>query len=475
MTRPERRHTGSGGGNLGATGSARASGSTPRVFGYVAVFNSSADIGGRFTEEIAPGAFRDVIGTNVRGLFNHDPDHLLGREGNGTLRLSEDAKGLRFEIDLNVDDPTAMQLHARVKRGDLAGNSFSFSVEEDGEELGTKDGKRHRIIKRVSKLYDVGPVTFPAYESTEISARCAAWADCGEKRGESLAAAMNSAIAKLGDDAPTQAEIGSAGGISASTVGQILAGEINCPPLSRLEGFARVLKVSVGSLVSAAEKDGCSYDRSSRRLTIEEERARLDAALQDRPRSRRFRSIAQERQALNAALRDMDQPQHSNRNSRSGGVASKDHIWRACIHEASHAVVSLSVGRGCTSVHVRRDGSGTTRFGDGGLRAPAVALAGPISEGMAFKGPGHTQCHRTHMKRARDQARRCIQSRSGEGRTVDQLLQQEDARAEQILEERWSDVLKVATALQDRGSLTGVELKQVLGLSSDNNYGPRAA
>ena len=62
-----------------------------------------------------------------------------------------------------------------------------------------------------------------------------------------------------------------------------------------------------------------------------------------------------------------------------------------------------------------------------------------------------------------------------EGRTVDQMLTQEEARAEQILKTRWSDVLKIATALEDRGSLTRLEINRVLGLTSRGNYGPRAA
>ena len=145
------------------------------ISGYAAVFDSRADIG-PFTEEIARGAFSDVLDDEVVALFNHQPDHVLGRTSAGTLRLKQDDHGLHMEVDLNPDDPDAMTLHSRVQRGDINGMSFSFSVDEADEELGTKDGKRHRIIRRVARLYDTGPVTFPAYSQTEVSARCEEWA-----------------------------------------------------------------------------------------------------------------------------------------------------------------------------------------------------------------------------------------------------------------------------------------------------------
>ena len=190
--KPERRHTAHA--LVRATSSGRAgSKGGKKITGYAAVFDSPTDIG-PFTEEIAQGAFSDVLDDDVMALFNHDPDHILGRTSAGTLRLSEDDVGLRIEVDLNPNDLDALTLHSRVERGDISGMSFSFTTEEADEELGTKDGKRHRIIKRVSKLYDVGPVTFPAYESTEISARCAAWADCGGGRFSAERARLDEAL-----------------------------------------------------------------------------------------------------------------------------------------------------------------------------------------------------------------------------------------------------------------------------------------
>lgn len=146
-----------------------------RVVGYAAVFSSRTDIGGMFTEEIAPGAFRDVLERDVAALFNHDPDHVLGRSLSGTMRMKQDDKGLRYEIDL-PESPIGDTVLQAIKRGDVRGSSFSFSVDEADEERKTLDGKRHRIIKRVAELFDLGPVTFPAYKSTSVSARCENWA-----------------------------------------------------------------------------------------------------------------------------------------------------------------------------------------------------------------------------------------------------------------------------------------------------------
>lgn len=145
-----------------------ADAAVPRVIGYGGVFSARTDLG-MFTEEIAPGAFDPVLGDDVRGLFNHHPDHVLGRTKSGTLRLSIDDRGLRYEIDLNPEDPDAMKLHARVKRGDISGSSFAFTVAEDSWDHSGK--KQHRVIQRLGKLLDVGPVTFPAYQGAKVSAR----------------------------------------------------------------------------------------------------------------------------------------------------------------------------------------------------------------------------------------------------------------------------------------------------------------
>ena len=136
--------------------------------GYAAVFNSpSQDLGG-FVEVILPGAFRDVVKTDdVRALWNHDPNHVLGRVGAGTLRLGEDDKGLWYEVDL-PDTTTGRDVATLLARGDVIGSSFGFRVLEDGAEWRvSEDGRPLREIRTVARLRDVGPVTFPAYLATE--------------------------------------------------------------------------------------------------------------------------------------------------------------------------------------------------------------------------------------------------------------------------------------------------------------------
>lgn len=147
--------------------------------GYAALFNRETVIDGwyPFREVILPGAFGETIKSDdVRGLFNHSPDHVLGRTTNGTVRLSEDTLGLQYEIDLNAADPDAVSVGAKVARGDVSQSSFAFQVaEEQWDESEVKAGKLPlRKIIRVAPLYDVSPVTYPAYADTTVSARAEA-------------------------------------------------------------------------------------------------------------------------------------------------------------------------------------------------------------------------------------------------------------------------------------------------------------
>jgi uncharacterized protein len=147
-------------------------GKAPVVKGYAAVFNrSSEDLGG-FTEQIAPGAFAKALKkSDVRLLYNHDANFLLGRTSAGTLKVWEDDRGLGFSADLDPDDPDAQTIVRRIKRGDLTGTSFSFLVGRDGQEWKEEGSKIHRTIREVAEVFDVGPVTFPAYRDTKVSAR----------------------------------------------------------------------------------------------------------------------------------------------------------------------------------------------------------------------------------------------------------------------------------------------------------------
>ncbi len=124
-------------------------------------------------ERIMPGAFdRAVREDDVRALFNHAPDNLLGRTTSGTLRLGSDETGLTFDID---KPPTQLgdDVAASIKRRDITGSSFSFIIKPSDEEWRTEDGQKVREIRSFTKVFDVGPVTFPAYESTTAGVRSA--------------------------------------------------------------------------------------------------------------------------------------------------------------------------------------------------------------------------------------------------------------------------------------------------------------
>lgn len=138
------------------------------IVGHAAVFNITADIGGWFKERINPGAFTESIAQDdVRALFNHDPNIVLGRNKANTLRLSEDETGLAIDIDL-PDTQAARDLTVSMERGDISQMSISFEVLDASWD--TIDGEEVRVLKRV-KLWDVSPVTFPAYVETDAQVR----------------------------------------------------------------------------------------------------------------------------------------------------------------------------------------------------------------------------------------------------------------------------------------------------------------
>lgn len=147
----------------------REDGDTPEIVGYAAVFNSlSEDLGG-FREEIAPGFFDDVLGDDVRALFNHDPNYPLGRTAAGTLALEQDSRGLKVRIS---PPPTqwAEDLQVSMRRGDVSQMSFGWYTEEDEWSKG-KDGLVTRRLIKAERLLDVSPVTFPAYPQTSVEVR----------------------------------------------------------------------------------------------------------------------------------------------------------------------------------------------------------------------------------------------------------------------------------------------------------------
>lgn len=146
------------------------------IVGHAAVFYREGDTKTEFrllpnvVERVKPSAFARALAEkqDVRGLFNHDPNHVLGRTAAGTMRLSADEHGLKYEIDV-PDTQIARDMAESIRRGDITGSSFSFSVPKGGDNFDSRGGVRW--LNDVN-LFDVGPVTMPAYEGTSAGLRC---------------------------------------------------------------------------------------------------------------------------------------------------------------------------------------------------------------------------------------------------------------------------------------------------------------
>lgn len=155
-------------------------GKPTKARGYAAMFGKrSSNLGSedyQFFEIIDRGAFDDVLKDDVRALFNHDPNLILARSkgGAGTLSIGADDSGLWYEFDL-PDTQAGRDLAVSLKRGDVDQSSFAFSLTRDGQvwEEKTEGGKTtyNRTIKKVARLYDVSPVTYPAYPDTSVAMR----------------------------------------------------------------------------------------------------------------------------------------------------------------------------------------------------------------------------------------------------------------------------------------------------------------
>lgn len=136
------------------------------IRGHAATFGDVYNLG-MFDERIAPGAFDGVMDDDVRALFNHDSNFVLGRTKAGTLRMSIDERGLMTEIDL---PESATAIREAVARGDVDQMSFGFTVKRDSWEV-LDEGRELRTIEEIGRLYDVSPVTFPANPNTDVALR----------------------------------------------------------------------------------------------------------------------------------------------------------------------------------------------------------------------------------------------------------------------------------------------------------------
>jgi hypothetical protein len=145
----------------------------PRIEGYGAVFGEESEDLGGFVEVIEPGTFRKTIReSDVRSLFNHDANYVLGRSRSGSLSLREDKLGLFFSV-VPPETSWARDLMVSIRRGDVDQCSFGFETVRDRwqrEEGPDGDKRVVRTLLEV-KLYDVGPVTFPAYPQTSAQVR----------------------------------------------------------------------------------------------------------------------------------------------------------------------------------------------------------------------------------------------------------------------------------------------------------------
>ena len=146
-------------------------GENPVLVGYAAVFNSESEIMWGFREIVRPGAFKKTLQekADIRALIDHNPDKVLARTKSGTLICEEDDHGLRVEIELDPGISYASDLLRAVKRGDVDQMSFGFRMIRDKWDY--RDGQPDLREILEAELFDVSPVTYPAYQATELDVR----------------------------------------------------------------------------------------------------------------------------------------------------------------------------------------------------------------------------------------------------------------------------------------------------------------
>ena len=148
------------------------------ISGYASIFDRSSQVlGGGFVEQIKRGAFTKTLqerGTqssrdDIKALFNHSTDLVLGSKRAGTLRLSEDSKGLHYEVDLDLDITHHRSAFKMIERGDVTNSSFGFDVIE--ERWSVSDNTDDPVLREVleTRLYEVSPTPFPAYEDSTVT------------------------------------------------------------------------------------------------------------------------------------------------------------------------------------------------------------------------------------------------------------------------------------------------------------------
>ena len=162
------------------------------IAGYFAVFNSNYEMFEGASESIAQGAFTNSLQNDVRALINHDDTLVIGRTTAGTLTIREDDFGLWGDVIINPKDTDAMNIYARVQRGDVNQCSIGFFITSEETEF-REDGSVHWTIKDVD-LFEVSVCTFPAYTDTSVQARKH---DLEELKAKRLEAMKVRTLAKL--------------------------------------------------------------------------------------------------------------------------------------------------------------------------------------------------------------------------------------------------------------------------------------
>jgi hypothetical protein len=142
-----------------------------RITGYGSVFNRPYEVWG-IKEVVEAGAFSKTLRDNpdIRGMFNHSPDFLLGRTKSGTMDVEEDAKGLRYEIRADPQDPQAVSVSRKIARKDVDGSSMAFFVHREEFER-DKDGRPVKRILKEIELIETGPVSLPASPATSAKVK----------------------------------------------------------------------------------------------------------------------------------------------------------------------------------------------------------------------------------------------------------------------------------------------------------------
>ena len=140
-----------------------------KIEGTASSMDSPYDMG-TFDEQIDMDAFDGADFSEAAALFNHDQNIVLGRVRNNTLQIKREGNKLKYTID-PPETNAASDVMTLIRRGDVYQSSFAFSLKDNGDLWEMRDGRWKRTIKKIDKVYDVSPVTYPANPNTTVAAR----------------------------------------------------------------------------------------------------------------------------------------------------------------------------------------------------------------------------------------------------------------------------------------------------------------